>query len=351
MNLFGMIFLSWFLKATGNPNSNIVLILSVWVFVIMVWLFLKFFQRRSYFHKLLTVLDNLDKRYLIGEVMEVKHHLEDQLYREVILKSNKAVIEKINQIEKEQNDYREYIETWIHEVKQPLTAMLLMCENHKNEMTRNFRLELKKLENYVDLALFYARSDDVYQDYIIKQVDLEQIAIQMVQKDKAFFIEHQFSVDLDIMEKIVYTDEKWLQFILRQILLNAVKYRKGDSGKIQIYSQAKKCQAAGSASAAQMGEYPAFSQNAVCLVIEDHGIGIPAHELGRIFEKGFTGSNGRRDVTSLSKPVMHQESTGIGLYLCKKLCGKMDIGMEAESNEGEFTRIILVFPVGVFGVF
>lgn len=358
VNIFGMIFLTGFLLATAYPLGNIILILLTWAFVLLIFFGLDFIKRRRYFHQLFTVLDRLDKRYLIGEVMESTDRLDDQIYREIIRKSNKAVIEKINQIEDEQKNYREYIETWIHEVKAPLTAMILMCDNltasaniltstnpdFPNHLpdTHNFRdklkRELKKLENYVDLALFYARSDHVHQDYLIKKIDLAQTITQVLQNEKYFFIEHQFSISLNITDETVYTDEKWFQFILKQILLNAIKYRKNDSGEINIYSQAISLPTIDSNISSALIRND-LRNRAVRLIVEDHGIGIPEHELGRIFEKGFTGSNGRKG---------KKESTGIGLFLCKKLCDKMDIGITAESKEAEFTRIIFTFPVSEY---
>jgi signal transduction histidine kinase len=135
--------------------------------------------------------------------------------------------------------------------------------------------------------------------------------------------------DIDIKDKKVYTDEKWLQFILHQILLNCVKYQSAIPGDVSTDRMA--------------AEIRIFSQSmkiAVSLMIEDNGSGIPAHELGRIFEKGFTGSNGRQ--------ASGQQATGMGLYLCAKLCTKMGIGIEAESVFKEYTRIILTFPVSEF---
>jgi len=393
MNIFGMILLAGFLLATGYPGGNILLILVVWIFTLSVTSFINFYLRRSYFHKLFTVLDGLDKRYLIGEVMEVTHRLEDQIYREIICKSNKAVIERINQIEDEQNEYREYIETWIHEVKAPLTAIYLMCGSGEiagqarndddglgagvqtrddglgvgeqtrddrlgeGEQTRDdestFLLQLKKLENYIDLALFYARSDDVYKDYLIKETDLEQVVVNVLREDKLIFTRNQFSIDVDVTEKVVYTDAKWVQFVLRQVLLNCVKYR----GGIAQLASARCWQARNdeleewiaSSKAPRNDElaegnfvriYTHAKKNAVNLIIEDNGIGIPESELSRIFDKGFTGSNGRRGANTDGV----QKSTGIGLYLCKKLCDKMGIGISAESIEGKFTRITLTFP-------
>jgi len=381
MNIFGMVLLAGFLLATGYPGSNIVLILVVWIFVLFVTQYINYYLRRSYFHKLFTVLDGLDKRYLIGEVMEVTHRLEDQIYREIIRKSNKAVIERINQIEDEQNEYREYIETWIHEVKAPLTAMYLLCgkeeiaqlasarcwqtrsdELDEGEQARgdenNFLLQLKKLENYIDLALFYARSDDVYKDYLIKETDLEQVVVNVLREDKLIFTRNNFSIDVDVKEKVVYTDAKWVQFVLRQVLLNCVKYG--------VTTPPDSRTKYGLGTPSKEGNCIRISselrKKAVNLIIEDNGIGIPESELGRIFDKGFTGSNGRRgseadggrredeadDGLRGSEADAARKSTGIGLYLCKKLCDKMGIGITAESIKGKYTRIILTFPVGNF---
>lgn len=111
------------------------------------------------------MMEQIDQRYLLGELMPDSVHLEDQIYRELIRKSNKSVIERIRAIEDEKKEYREYIESWVHEIKAPITGIDLMCENHKETLTRRIALENRKIENYVDMALYYARSDEVYQDY------------------------------------------------------------------------------------------------------------------------------------------------------------------------------------------
>ncbi|MCL2254486.1 MAG: sensor histidine kinase, partial [Lachnospiraceae bacterium] len=328
INAFGMIFLSLFLLSTGTLSGNIILILLVWLFVVCAYFGLDFFRRRRYFTQLTNVLDSLDKRYLIGEVMEGSFKTEDRLYRDVIRRSNKAVIEKINQLENAENDYREYIESWIHEVKAPLTTLYLLSENNKDELSRNILLELKKLENYVDSALFYARSDNVYQDFVIKQTDLRKAVVKVIQNEKLFFTTRNFSVEIADYDDIVNTDEKWFQFILKQILLNAVKYRRGGSGLIKISTEK--------------------TDDAVKLIIEDNGIGILENEIARVFDKSFTGSNGRRNTENKERAGLSQESTGMGLYLCKKLSEKIGIGIEIRSEFGEFTKVILAFPKSNF---
>ena len=115
------------------------------------------------------MMEQIDQRYLLGELMPDSMHLEDQIYRELIRKSNKSVIERIRAIEDEKKEYREYIESWVHEIKAPITGIDLMCENHKETLTRRIALENRKIENYVDMALYYARSDEVYQDYMIRE--------------------------------------------------------------------------------------------------------------------------------------------------------------------------------------
>lgn len=167
---------SWFslifLRITGYPKSNCILITVVWGLVFLVWLSVHYFSRRNYFKKMKEMMEQIDQRYLLGELMPDSVHLEDQIYRELIRKSNKSVIERIRAIEDEKKEYQEYIESWVHEIKAPITGIDLMCENHKETLTRRIALENRKIENYVDMALYYARSDEVYQDYMIRETDL-----------------------------------------------------------------------------------------------------------------------------------------------------------------------------------
>lgn len=324
LHMVCMCVLSVFLRLTGYSASNITLILVFWLIVLIVWLSVTYLQRKKYFHKMRQILKKVDQRYLLGELLPDSFQLEDRLYREMIQKSNKSVIERIRQIEDEQMDYREYIESWVHEIKAPITSIATICDNRRHsfitEKTTNLKedfkvicLENQKIENYVDMALYYARSKEVYKDYLIQKTDLKEVIHEVLEKNRLLFISNQVSAEINC-EDMVYTDKKWIAFILNQILLNSIKYKK-ETPVFHIYTTRE--------------------ANGVLLAVEDNGSGIRKEELSRIFEKGFTGSNGRT----------HERSTGMGLYLCHKLCDRLGIGITAESEYGKGTKMILEFPI------
>lgn len=309
-----MLLMAGFLHATGYETGYGLLILIFWLMILTVWLGVGYYNRKCYFRELETVLEKMDQRYLLGELMPVSHRLEDRLYKELIRSSNKSVIERIRQIEDEQKEYREYIESWVHEIKAPITSIDLMCENHKEDVTRRIRLENQKIENYVDMALYYARSDEVYKDYVIQKTDLEETAVVVLNRNKRYLIQSQVQAEVDCRD-LAYTDQKWITFILNQLVLNSTKYRRETGARIWIRTE----------------KYG----HGVRLIVRDNGIGIREEELGRIFEKGFTGSNGRK----------RERSTGMGLYLCDRLCRKLGIVINVDSREGEGTEVSLEFPV------
>ena len=314
-----------FLRATGYNTANCMLLFIFWIIVLTGWLFVTYYQRKKFFKDAERVTENLDQRYLLGELLPKSFLLEDRLYREMILKSNKSVIERIRRIEQEQKDYREYIESWVHEIKAPITGIATLCNNRRKsnpgetvsakekEDFLAISLENERIENYVDMALYYARSEEVYKDYLIRQVELNEIVYEVLEKNRLLLIKNQVRAEVEC-EDTVYTDRKWIAFILNQMILNCVKYR-NESPVLRIYSMREK--------------------NGVKLVLEDNGVGIRKEELSRIFEKGFTGSNGRN----------HEKATGMGLYLCQKLCDKLGIGLNAESEYGRGTRMFLEFPI------
>ena len=312
-----MLLMAGFLHATGYETGYGLLILIFWLMILTVWLGVGYYNRKCYFRELETVLEKMDQRYLLGELMPVSHRLEDRLYKELIRSSNKSVIERIRQIEDEQKEYREYIESWVHEIKAPITSIDLMCENHKEDVTRRIRLENQKIENYVDIALYYARSDEVYKDYVIQKTDLEETAVVVLNRNKRYLIQSQVQAEVDCRD-LAYTDQKWITFILNQLVLNSTKYRRETGARIWIRTE----------------KYG----HGVRLIVRDNGIGIKEEELGRIFEKGFTGSNGRK----------RERSTGMGLYLCDRLCRKLGIVINVDSREGEGTEVSLEFPVSIY---
>lgn len=273
----------------------------------------EFFQKRTFYHSLLQSLEKLDQKYLLSEMLEEPSFWEGKVLCEVTKAANKSMNDEIANYRRASQEYREYIETWVHEVKTPISSSRLIMENNKNETTLNLSEELVKIESYVDQALFYSRSNTVEKDYVIKQATLKELVSSVLRKNSAVFIEGKISVQTSALDKTVFTDIKWTDFMIGQILMNAVKYR-GGSPKIDIYG--------------------VQGQNSVTLVISDNGIGIPKKDLERVFDKGFTGANGRTTA----------KSTGIGLYLCKKLCTKLNLGISIASTENTGTIVSIVFP-------
>lgn len=316
LQLACMFLLGLYLWVTGNESVNILLTVICWLLILTGYLGWDYYHRKKYFDRIFRQLEGLDQRYLIGELLPDSWRLEDALYREILRCSGKSVIEKIHILEDEAKEYREYMESWIHEVKTPITAMSLICENHRDTYTDRMKYELGKVENEVERVLYFARSEQVYQDYMIREVNLREVVLAAIRRNKQYLIAADISIELKVEDRPVHTDGKWVEFLLNQIIGNSIKYKRKDGagGVITISTQT------------------AGSQ--VSLILEDNGIGIPADDRKRIFDKGFTGSNGRS----------RGSSTGIGLYLCRKLCDKLEIGLRAESEEGAYTRMILTFP-------
>lgn len=317
LHAFCMLLLSGFLYVTGSQPSAIGIILVVWFFILFLYTIYEFRSRRSFFRKAQHTLEGLDKPYLLGEMLPDSCRLEDHIYRDLMRRSNKSVIERIHMLEDEQKEYKDYIESWVHEVKAPLTSIGLFCENHKNEVTRKILLENQRTENYIDMALYFARSEDVYKDYVIADTDLNRIVFETISRNRQYLLQNHIQLENTCTDH-AFTDEKWVGFILNQLLLNSIKYRKEQDAFIRFYTLKK--------------------EHSVCLIIEDNGIGIPSEDRKRIFDKGFTGTNGRT----------RGHATGMGLYLCQKLCIKLGIAIHAESKVGEYTKMILEFPVSSY---
>lgn len=311
--------LSAFLRLTGYGSTGVTLILIFWTVILALWLFITYRERKRYFDEIDKILAEVDQRYLLGELLPYSCRLEDRLYNKMMHLSNKSVIEKIRKIEDAQRDYREYIESWVHEIKTPITGIALICENRRRheavtqENLREISLENQKIENCVDKVLYYARMENVYKDFLIQKTDLQKTAEEVLAKNRLLLIRHQVRAEVCCGD-MVYTDGKWISFILNQMIGNSVKYR-SESPVFLIYTEREK--------------------DGVRLTIEDNGVGILPEELSRIFEKGFTGSNGRS----------HRQATGMGLYLCKRLCERLEIGLSAQSQPGRGTKMTLDFPV------
>ena len=305
--------------------------ISMWVriyipisifFAYIIGMMASYYKRKNFYKKIFNTLDELDKKYLISEMVANPEFLDGKMLKEILEEASKSMTEHVNEFKFLMEDYKEYIELWIHEIKIPIATSKMIIENNKNDVTKSIDEELDKIDDYTEQALFYARSNTVEKDYIIKKTNLEKIVNTVIMKNKNEFIQGKIQLDIHDTNIEVATDSKWVIFILNQIIHNSIKYKKQDENlQIEIFAKKNK-------------------ENTI-LYIKDNGIGIKKGEITRVFEKGFTGSNGR---------ILNKKSTGIGLYLCKKLCDKLGMAIELNSKENVGTEIKLVFPQNSFNL-
>lgn len=274
-----------------------------------------FIKRRRFYSDLLSTLELLDRKTLIGSVMGESDFAEARILREVLLQCNKEQNDLIAAVQRDSEDYREYIETWAHEIKTPLASTRLILENHPGTLSTDIARELDRVDFLLEQTLFYARSAQTHKDYIIRKTSLKSLVNSVIRRNSHAFIENKIAVEPLREDVEAYTDVKWMEFILNQIVNNAIKYKRDTDPRIRFSTERH--------------------ENSIYLKIADNGIGIPASDLPRIFDKGFTGQTGRK----------YGKSTGIGLYLCRKLCRKLGVGITAQSEEGQGTELTIEFPI------
>lgn len=203
-------------------------------------------------------------------------------------------------------DLTDYFTLWAHQIKTPVTAMNLLLQSEDSKGNRDIAAELFKVEQYTDMALQYLRLGSGSNDFLLKSYELDDMIRQAVRKYAKLFISRRMSLDFQETGIRFVTDEKWMVFVIEQILSNALKYTQ--SGKISIYAKSRET-----------------------FVIEDTGIGISAEDLPRVFEKGYTGYNGRMD----------KKATGLGLYLCRQILNKLGHRIEIFSEPDVGTRVYI----------
>lgn len=234
------------------------------------------------------------------------------LYREIIDVIEMEERDAFSEYDEKRQDMADYYTMWTHQIKTPIAALRLLIQGEKQQLE-----ELFKIEQYAEMALHYARLDSISSDLLFQTQDVAAILRAAVRKYSILFIGSGLSFGLEEFSLYDVTDEKWLSFVFEQILSNALKYTQ--AGAIQIYGLDRQ------------GEKT--RKEAAFIVIEDSGIGIREEDLPRIFERGFTGHNGRLD----------KRSTGIGLYLCKQILDRLSHTIRVESRMGEGTKVIVGF--------
>jgi signal transduction histidine kinase len=313
-----MIFISMVVYLDGSVKvslGNILYLNLVAASFFIIYLTARYFYYRSYYKSLYDIVEN-ERAEVISRLPKPKNY-EQALFQEVLFALNNEKNSNIQSLHNQKKDYEEFITSWVHQVKTPIAVSRLLIENNSNNSSKetlySLEEELDKIENYIEQALYYSKIDDFSKDYLINEVLLDRLVKEAVKKQAKTFINKKIHIELDNTDIMVTSDKKWLSFIVDQILSNALKYT-STGGRIKIYG--------------------IIESKAQKLVIEDNGIGIKAEDLDRVFEKGFTGYNGRENY----------KSTGMGLYLSKKLARKLGHDIAIESKYGEYTKVTILFP-------
>ena len=264
------------------------------------------FSRVKQRHKQLSEIKELSAA-MISSLPDIES-VEDRDYQQIIkvLKTETARLETITSAR--YRDMVDYYTVWVHQIKTPIASMRLTLQNEDTPLSRKLSSNLFRIEQYVEMVLAFLRLDSVSSDYVFKEHSLDKIVKQAVAKFAQEFIDRKIHLSYQPTEKTVITDDKWLSFVIEQVLSNALKYTR--EGSIKIYVQESKT-----------------------LCIEDTGIGIAPEDMPRIFEKGYTGYNGRKD----------KKASGIGLYLCKRICKNLgvEISISSKLDKGTTVRINL----------
>ena len=261
-----------------------------------------FFQKARK-HALLSEMKKLPAAMI--SAMPPAETIEDGDYQEMIRALQDEIAALGNSTAARYQELTDYYTVWVHQIKTPITSMRLTLQNEDTPLSRKLKSDLFQIEQYVEMVLAFMRLDSDESDYVFREHSLDAIIRQSVAKFASEFIDRNIVLFYESIQKSVITDEKWLAFVIEQLLSNALKYTR--EGGIKIY----------------------LREAALC--IEDTGIGIAAEDLPRIFERGYTGYNGRAD----------KRASGLGLYLCKRICGNLGFGIRVTSEPGRGTTVYI----------
>ena len=273
------------------------------VFVLIVLLF-DYIKYKEKVNKISQICNDISSCY---SVKINDKNIFDEYYLDIINELLKENRKQVSQIQKKVSDINDYFSIWVHQIKTPIASMKLKIDNEQMDLLQ-LASDLNRIDHYVDLVLSFLKFDEEKIDLYFRKTDVDRIMRESLKKFSNDFIIKKIRLDYKLSKREVLTDEKWLSFVFDQLLSNALKYT--DKGTISIY-------------------YDGDS----CLCIKDSGIGIALADMERLFEKGFTGYNGRQ----------YKKASGIGLYMCKRMCDKLNIAISIESIVNDYTLVKLKF--------
>ena len=306
--LFGLLMLLY--------GCEISFVMLLWLFRILamgVYLGLGYYRLSRLMHRCENTKKTLEKVYLISDILPEPQSTEEVICFELIRASCKSMNDEVFRCKQGQSAYKDYVEEWVHEIKNPVSTFKLICSNNRSEATKSIEREMEQVEYLLEQVLYYARSETLERDFFIRGFKLSDVINEVLIQYRMSLLRLGFEIDITESDVHVYTDEKWVSFIIRQVISNAIKYCNPTKPYLKfVIDKADKC---------------------ILLTMKDNGSGISQADLPRIFERGFTGSNRKKS-----------GATGMGLYICKNLCNKMGLSIWAESEKGIETRIVVGFP-------
>lgn len=300
----GALLLSVFASVVGTRWQLIVTAECFLILIVLAWLLYSWYVEQKKLCKLEQIANELPDKYLLGEVLPSPTNELEKKYFEIMKTVSRSAIGIVQQSQQEKEEYYDYVESWIHEIKTPLTACSLIIANDGD--IHKLKRELKRADNLTESILYYARMRTAEKDTQIQKFSVAQVMDEAVKSQMELLIAAGIGVDVN-GGFFVCSDAKAVRFVLNQLLVNCAKY----------------CPHCHVTMTAENGN----------IVVEDNGIGIPSHELDRVTERGFTGTNGR----------CLGGSTGMGLYIVRELCKQLGINLLIESLQGHYTRISLSF--------
>lgn len=316
--LLNVMLLLLFLAFKIPMSLTIVILMLLFMFLVSNILF-DYFRKQKFYNDLIGNIERLDKSYLVCETINKPNFYEGELLCHALYEINKSMCENIGDLKRQVNDFKDYIELWIHEVKIPLSSITLIMHNHKDSFNKKIEEQVRKLEDNVEQVLYYVRAENAEKDFLINKVDLKKVINSVALKNKDDLLENNIIFKVEDVNNYIYTDQKWLEFILNQIINNSIKYKRDiDDSYINIKTYKK--------------------EDKIILEILDNGIGIPKRDITKVFDKTYTGSNGR----------IKAKSTGMGLFIVSSLCNKLGHKIEIESIENEYTKVLIIISNNEF---
>ena len=304
-------------------KSSVELIICVEVLFTLFYitdLLYDYLRKKKYYDNLINNINSLSQKYFVCETINEPSFYEGEIQYQILNEVNHSMIENVKKYRLGMENFKEYIEMWIHEIKLPVASATLILHNYREqEKAQNIFCDkmmhqISRVNNYIEQILYYVRSENAEKDYIIDECKLSKVIASAALKNKDDLLANNIDLSVENVAINVLTDAKWLEFMLNQIISNSIKYAKKTCGReIKLYA----CE----------------TEKSVILNIRDNGVGIPKSDLPRVFEKSFTGENGRE----------YSKATGMGLYIVKKLCDKLGHKISIESAKGEYTLVKLEF--------